>query len=120
MIFSDIAPVGIVIFISGVITIVALLLSKISTLLPNKRQQEPSGGYECGFQNNRSDFLYYSENNGLISLFLVIELSVAWLLLCCVFDVLDPSWSGIIFVRILSIIIMISVIMSYKAVFKVR
>lgn len=120
MIFSDIAPVGIVIFLSGAITITALLFSKISDLLKKNKNQEYSGAYECGFQNNSSDFLYCSENNALISLFLVIELSVAWLLLCCVFDVLDPSWSGVTFVRILSIIIMIAVIMSYKAAFKVR
>ena len=119
MILSDIAPVGIVIFLSGVITITALLFSKLSDLLQKNKNQEYSGAYECGFQNNDADnFFYYSENNATISLFLVIELSLAWLLLCCVFDVLDPSWSGVTFVRILSIIIMLSLVMSYKFVLK--
>ncbi|MDR1365094.1 MAG: hypothetical protein LBJ42_00725, partial [Holosporales bacterium] len=81
----------IAILLAGSMAVCALLISKISMLLPRGKSKD-SGTYECGFDGSEcSEFTYVSEHNGAASLFIVVELAVLWLSVCCLFFVIYPD-----------------------------
>ncbi|MDR1233663.1 MAG: hypothetical protein LBJ92_00725 [Holosporales bacterium] len=102
-----------IIAVVGAMSVAALLVSKISSFLDNGKRAI-SRHYECGFKNPDPDFVYASENYGLISLFVVIETALIWFLLCCSIGILDKKWDDKIFIKVLLGIIMILMIAAYK------
>lgn len=119
MFVSEVSLAGVIVIIAGVISILALLVSKISLLIRDKADEKKEGGfYECGFKNpDISGFRYVSEKSFAVSLYLVFELSISWLLVCFSLDVFDNEWSGRLFIKMLSIVILTSILMAYKAIF---
>lgn len=105
--------------VAGGISVFALLVSKISLLIRGKQKEDSIfSSYECGFKNGlMPSFRYISENSFAISLYLVLELSISWLLVCFALDIVDNEWSGKLFIKILSIIILTSILIASKAIF---
>ncbi|MDR1391456.1 MAG: hypothetical protein LBI95_03810 [Holosporales bacterium] len=116
---SEISIASLVVFVSGVISVFALLLSKISLLLKDKGYNADSGYYECGFKTQILEFTYLNGNEFAISLYLILELAVMWLLLYCFLDLEINEQFEKMLIRTSSVFIMMSTLISARSIFKI-
>ena len=116
MITSDISRVATIILVAGGISLFALLIAKLCQLRNKTRQK--SSKYECGFKSSvDSRFRYCSEKSSAIAMYLILELAMAWLMICFAYHIYDSEWNSIYFIKILSGIILISLIISVRALY---
>ncbi|MDR1333551.1 MAG: NADH-quinone oxidoreductase subunit A [Holosporales bacterium] len=95
-----------VIILAGLLSVCALLVSRISELLPGRHSSRASSAYECGFDGEHdTDFLYLCEYDGIVSLFVIIEIATLWLVACCSLSIVYSSTSGRLSVKILALIL---------------
>ncbi|MDR0942772.1 MAG: hypothetical protein LBM19_04175 [Holosporales bacterium] len=104
--FVELSTASITILLGGAISVSALLVSKISLLLPFKDDSRDASSYECGFQNNEPDFIYLSDKSDFAPLYLVVELATVLLLFCCSIGITRYSYAGNIFLKVLATIIL--------------
>ncbi|MDR2458994.1 MAG: NADH-quinone oxidoreductase subunit A [Holosporales bacterium] len=95
-----------VILLAGLIAVCAIVISRITVLLPKINSNGKCSSYECGFDgSNDSEFVYVHEHNGAVSLFVVIELAMLWLLVCCLLCVTYSNYFGSFSTKILALIL---------------
>jgi NADH:ubiquinone oxidoreductase subunit 3 (subunit A) len=117
--FAELSAASIVIIVAGLLSISALLISKISLLLPRRiNHSDDDSSYECGFKNDDFNFIYLSDKSNLISLYLIIELALTWLLVCCAISVTQCFGLGKPSIRILAIVIMTLMMIAKRLMFK--
>lgn len=111
----------IAIAIAGGFSILALLFSMLLVFLSHRKREKTDvnlTGYECGFEADlREDFVYLTEKIHFVSIYLVFELVIFWILLCCSFDIMTKDWSGKLFIRIFLLAIAIIMLICYKFLF---
>jgi NADH:ubiquinone oxidoreductase subunit 3 (subunit A) len=97
---------SLVILLAGAMAVCALLISKVTALLPRDGSTRECGSYECGFDGSSdTEFVYIHEHNGAVSLFMVIELAMLWLLVCCIFCVVYSNHFGSFPTKVLALIL---------------
>jgi NADH:ubiquinone oxidoreductase subunit 3 (subunit A) len=114
MLSSQVFLSSVAIAIAGAISLVALLIARLTSLLGKK----PTGKYqyyECGFHSNNRTCVYLGGRGKLVSLYVVFEALIAWLLMCCSFDVAQNSWHGDIFVRVVLVITAVLMGLVYRS-----
>ena len=116
MIIADISLPASIIMIAGGISLLALIIAKICLL--GRKEDRETNKYECGFRGTISEsFKYVSEKRFALSVYLLLELAVAWLMICYAYHIAEGAWSKVHFIKILSIVILMSILISVKAMF---
>jgi NADH:ubiquinone oxidoreductase subunit 3 (subunit A) len=97
-----------VILLAGFVAVCALLVSKVTELLSKTSSSGNCSSYECGFDgSSNSEFVYVHEHNSAASLFVVAELAMLWLLICCTFCVTYSAHFGNFSTKILALILVV-------------
>lgn len=121
MFSSEISLATIIIAIAGGISVFALLFSRVLVFFANRKEKESnnsSTGYECGFDADLTkNFRYQTEKIHFVSIYLIFELTVFWLLLCCSFDTMTKDWSGKLFIKVFLIAVVAIILICYKFLF---
>ena len=121
MFSSEISLAAIIIAIAGGISVIALLFSRLLIFFDSRDSAKLNtdlSGYECGFESDlREDFIYLTEKVSFISIYLIFELVIFWLLLCCAFDVATKDWSGKLFIKVFLFVIFVIMLISYRFLF---
>jgi NADH:ubiquinone oxidoreductase subunit 3 (subunit A) len=114
---AELTSVGCVLLISAILSLSALLLSKVSSVFEiRKSSANCTGSYECGFDNTEKGFTCFGENDGAVALYFVVELAVMWLFFCCSFIVFGQSSRGV--VQNFSFVILFLIFAGYRAAFR--
>ncbi len=122
MVISDISLASSIIAIAGGISILALMVSKLCLFFikdDDKKKIDHKSTYECGFNGLITPkFRYVSDQSFKISLFLVMELAISWLLICFVYQITAKDWNGLRIIKILTGVILISLLIVSRALKK--
>lgn len=119
MLLKEITPAAIVILVSGVVSILALLVSKLGDMFTKPATNASIiGFYECGFIGKRHEFSYSNENAKAVSMFLVLELMTVWALFCCIVHTIEASTISHTFLRYTISMLLIMLLFAYKVVFR--
>lgn len=109
----------IVIAVAGGFSVLALLFSRfLGFCRRQKKHENEAFGYECGFNASLDDnLIYITEKTSFVSIYLVFELAISWLLLCCAFYIMNKDLSWQLFIKVFLLAIFAIMLVSYRLLF---